>query len=822
MNQIFKNSWPYIVAILAIIVINMIVFFPQLQGEQVSQVDIQQGKARTKIVKEYEAANGKAYYWNPAVFGGMPRLANPPSEGNLIIKTYQMMRLGFDEPLGLYIAGTLLCFIMFLSLGFNVWYSLLFSIPMILATDNLILWEAGHNSKIRTLIFTPLILAGVLNIFEKKRYALGFILLAFGFALSTATRHPQMTYYILLVLMIYGFVVLYKTIKNKSWRHFAMGTGLVLLAGLLGMGTSTTKLWSMYEYSDATMRGKAILSSDSGPSTSNAKKDGLEWEYAMQWSNGPKDLVATFIPGFVGGGSGEKVSTKSESYKALRIDRAPLYWGNLPVTSGPIYLGASVWFLFILGLFTVKGNIKWWLGLATLWMLLLSMGDQLSILNKPLFDYLPLYSKFRAPQSVLNIASFFLPILGAYGLLEFLKRTKTKSKKKKKAIAGNSLVKRKQLLYTSGICLALPVLFGIMGSSLLGFEAPGDARYAQQNVDITPFIQDRKALMSGDSWRTAMIIVALSGLLFAYYKEKVGEKVVLLGVGLIIILDLFGINSRYLGYDRFEPARSIASEITERPVDSQILAIEKDRSQYRVHDVTLRNPWSASSTSAFHHTIGGYSAIKMQRTNDLISRHLMRNNMAVMNMLNTKYFITPGENRELRVQQNPNAAGVAWYVRDVQLVNSPDEEINALNNLDVQSKAVLLGSEFPGYTDGLTTHNDSLAAVILAEYEPDALTYRVSSSQEGLIVFSEIWYGPDKGWQAYIDGTPVDHVRVNYALRGLRVPAGDHEVKFIFNPKSVRQGEVVSYASSAILILLLLGLIFTEVRPRLTSNKEEN
>ena len=819
MNHIIKGSWPYIVAVLAIIVINIVVFFPQLQGEQVSQVDIQQGKARTKTVKEYEAANDKAYYWNPAVFSGMPRLANPPSDGNLIIKTYQILKLGFDEPLGLYIAGTLLCFIMFLSLGFNVWYSLLFSIPMILATDNLILWEAGHNSKIRTLIFTPLILAGVLNIFEKKRYYLGFILLAFGFAFSTATRHPQMTYYILMVLMVYGFVILYQTIKSKTWRHFAMGTGLVLLAGLLGMGTSTTKLWSMYEYSDATMRGKTILQSDSGQAQAGAKGDGLDWEYAMQWSNSPKDLVATFIPGFVGGGSGEKVSTKSESYKALRIERAPLYWGNLPITSGPIYLGASVWFLFILGLFTVKGNIKWWLGLGALWMLLLSMGDQFSILNKPLFDYLPLYSKFRAPQSVLNIASFFLPILGAYGLHEFLKRPKVK--KKKKAKLNNALVKRKQLLYASGICLILPVFFGLMGGSIFGFEAPTDARYAQQNIDVTPFIQDRKALLTGDSWRTALIIAALSGLLFAYYKEKLGEKLVLLGVGLILILDLFGINSRYLGYDRFEPARAVENEFTERPVDTQILSIEKDRSQYRVHDVTLRNPWSASSTSAFHNTIGGYSAIKMQRTNDLISRHLMRNNMSVMNMLNTKYFITPGENREPRVQQNPNAAGVAWYVRDVQLVNTPNEEIDALNNLDVQNRAVLLSSEFPGYTDGLVTHNDSLAAVILAEYEPDALTYRVSSSQEGLVVFSEIWYGPGKGWQAFLDNNPVDHVRVNYVLRGLRVPAGDHEVRFEFNPTSVRQGEVVSYASSAILIFMLLGLIFTEVRPRLTSNKEE-
>ena len=566
MNHFLKSSWQYIVAVLLIVMINVVHFYPELQGRTIRQTDIQAGAERTKAVKEYEQANNKSYLWNPAVFGGMPRLENAPSKGNLITKAYRLVKLGFAEPIGLYIAGMLMCFIMFLSLGFNPWYSLIFSIPMILATDNLILWEAGHNSKIRTLIFTPLLIAGVLNIFEKRRYYLGFILLAFGLAFSTYTRHPQMTYYIMLVFMIYGIIVLVQTIRQKDWRHFAIGSGLVVLAGLLGMGTSTTKLWSMYDYSEATMRGKAILAAESTAPKSSSEVDGLEWTYAMQWSNGTKDLMASFIPGFVGGGSAEKVSRNSESFKNYRIEDAPLYWGNLPSTSGPIYLGASVYFLFLLGLFFVKGNIKWWIGLGMIWMLLLSMGDQFSAMNKLIFDYFPLYSKFRAPSSFLNVSSFFLPILGAYGLRAFLKRRKIKSKKKKLAV---SVAKRKNLLLAGGIALVIPVLYALLGTSLFDFNSPTDAVYIQQGANIEPFIEDRKTLFTRDSWRTAMIVAVLFGLLFGYYKEKVSEKVVLAVVALVFMFDLIGVNMRYVGFSKYEPKRNIENSMRERDVDQQ-------------------------------------------------------------------------------------------------------------------------------------------------------------------------------------------------------------------------------------------------------------
>jgi len=810
MNKIsLKSAWPYAVAILIMILVNVVFFLPQLQGEMIRQGDIVLGKERVHAVKEYQKANGKTYIWNPAIFGGMPLLDQAPSSGNLIFRAYSLLKIGFDEPIGLYLAGMIMGFIMFLALGFNPWYSLLFSIPMVFATDNLILWEAGHNSKIRTLIFTPLLIAGVLNIFERKKYLLGGILLAVGFSMSTTTRHPQMTYYIMLVFMIYGFVFLGQTIKTKDWRHLGIGTGLATLAIILGMATSTTKLWSLYNYSHDTMRGKSILATASSEPQSSSEVDGLEWTYAMQWSNELKDIAATYIPGFAGGGSGEKVGTSSNVYRTYKMEHAPLYWGKLPITSGPNYLGASVYFLFLLGLLMKKGNVKWWLGIGLVWMIILSMGSNFSILNKFIFNYFPLYSKFRAPSSVLSIASFFLPLLGAYGLKEFLTNKKTKSKKKK---AERAATKRKKLFIAGGISLVIPLFFALAGTSIFDFSAQSDARLTSQGADITPFIKDRKALFTQDCWRTVMIVLVLCGLLFANHKGKISEHLTLIGVGIVILIDLCGVNFRYISHDDYQPSRLLESDIVARDVDKQILATEKERHTYRVYDLTSSQPFSSSTGAPFHNVIGGYSPVKMQRIDDLISRHLRKVNRSALDMLNVKYIIAPGSDNRPSVQQSPGACGPAWYVRDVDLVSTPNEEIDALSGLPVKTKAVMLDKDFPGYTNGLAPHTDASAQVTITSYEPDIISYQTSSSQEGMIAFSEIWFGPNKGWQAYIDDEPVDHVRLNYVLRGLRVPAGSHKVRFEFSPASVRLGEGVSYASSAILLLLIGGLIFKTYR----------
>ncbi|MDG2450613.1 MAG: hypothetical protein P8M34_13285 [Saprospiraceae bacterium] len=515
---------PHLIALLTIILVNVIYFFPQIQGKKIEQIDIVSSGQATTALAKYQKDNDRTYLWNPAQFGGMPVLAGAPSKNNLIFHGYKVLKAGFGEPIGMFIAGSLLAYLMLVLLGVNPWLSMFFSLAMILTTSNVILWEAGHNSKIRTLIFTPLLIGGILSIFENKKYALGFILTSLGFAFSFFTRHPQMTYYILLVFMIYGFVVLFQTIKSKDWSHFIKGTLIVIAAVLLGGSTSTTKLWSLYDYSKVTMRGESILKSSGATNTaSSSEVDGLAWDYAMQWSNDTKDLMATYIPGFVGGGSGEKVSTKSDSFKRYNFKKAPLYWGNLPFTVGPMYLGASLLFLFVFALFVVKGNIKWWLGLGAFWMAILSMGRNAEIINKFIFDVFPFYSKFRAPQSVLNIAPFFIATLSAIGLNQFLK-TKFNSKKYKEK---NQKRYTKPLLYSYAICGGLALIVALIGPSLFDFSAPVDARYTQQGVDVSAFLNDRKSLMRADAFRTFVIVSLIAGLMYGFIKLKVNKSIVI-------------------------------------------------------------------------------------------------------------------------------------------------------------------------------------------------------------------------------------------------------------------------------------------------------
>ena len=803
-----KSLIPHLIAVLTIVLINVVYFFPQIEGKVINQVDIVSSGQASAALGEYQEKNNKTYLWNPAQFGGMPVLAGPPSKNNLVFHAYKFLRVGFGEPIGMFIAGSILSYILLVILGVNPWLSLIFSIAMMLTTSNVILWEAGHNSKIRTLIFTPLLIGGILSIFEKRKYALGFILLSLGFAFSFYTRHPQMTYYILLVFMIFGFVTLYKTIRSKDWSHFIKGTLLVLAAGLLGASTSATKLWSLYDYSKSTMRGESILKSEGNSNTaSSSEVDGLAWDYAMQWSNDTKDLLATFIPGFVGGGSGEKVSTNSESFKRYNLRNAPLYWGKLPFTVGPMYLGASLLFLFVLGLFVVKGNIKWWLGLGAIWMAILSMGRNAEFINMLIFEYFPFYSKFRAPQSVLNIAPFFIAVLSALALNQFF-NTRFNSKKYKERNQKKFI---KPLMISFGICGGLALLSGLIGPSLFDFSANTDPRYAQQGFDISTFMNDRKSLMRSDSFRSFIIIGLIAGVMYAYLKLKISKPIAIAAIGIVILFDVIGIDLRYLGHEKYVNKTSYNQNFTERPVDQQIKNLEPRRELYRVQDLTI-DTYNSSRASSAHNTIGGYDPAKMQRVEDLKLRYFARNNMQVLNMMNTKYFIVPGQDGQPTVQQNPGALGPAWFVENIQRVTTPNEEIDALGTINTATTAVVLEAEFGDYLSGLSSGIDSSASITLSDYEPDRLMYNTTSNREMLAVFSEMWYGPNKGWQAYLDGVPVDHIRANYALRAMRVPAGNHEIVFEFKPRPYYMGERISLLGSILLILCVLGYIYMTYR----------
>ena len=802
-----KNPWlSHVVAILFLLLLNVIYFLPQIEGKVLRQVDLVSSSQGTKALSEYAEEFGKTYYWNPSQFGGMPMLTGAANPMNLVSNIYGYYNRVLPDPIGLYFMGCVLMYGLFVLLGFSPLVAAVISFPVMYGSGTVILWGAGHAAKIRTLIFTPLLIAGVWKIFEDRKYLMGFLLLTLGFSFSFYARHPQMTYYVLLGFLIYGIIYLIKTLREKDWVHFAKGVGLVVASVLLGIGTSATRTFSLYDYSKVTMRGDAILKGEnaSNSAASSSNVDGLEWGYATAWSNGVEDLMAMFIPGFAGGGSGEEVGMDSQSYQRYRIQNAPLYWGKLPFTEGPLYFGASVIFLFVLGLFLVKGHIKWWLGIGAFWMVLLSMGDHFELLNRFIFEYFPFYSKFRAPQTVLNAAPFFFVLLAGLALNEVWKSAPGVAKGKKKVKSAHPF--EKPLIYSVGIVGGVALLAALMGPSFFSLTGETDPRYLQQGVDLNVFIQDRKALMQGDSFRSLIIVLAIGGLIWAYMSNKLGRSFMVMGIGLIILLDLMPINWRYLKHNEYiRPNQLSEQTLVPRAVDLQIQEIEGNRALYRVHDLTI-DAFSSSYTSAFHNTVGGYDPAKMQRYQDLIDRHIVRNNQAVFNMLNTKYFIVdnggaPG------VQNNPGALGNGWFVGNIMTVGSPEEEINALNQVDPAETAVVLEAEFPGYLDGLTPGKDEKARITLTNYEPDRLVYQAVSGREQLAVFSEIWYGPDRGWEAYIDGEQVEHIRVNYALRGLRIPAGQHEVVFEFLPRTVRIGEPISLVSS-LLVFGLIGFVF--------------
>lgn len=800
-NINWKKAIPHIISLIVIILVNAIYFSPQFQGKKLNQVDIISADAKIAEPESYTEETGKLYLWNNGQFSGMPKLLAAPAKNNLIYPLYKVMRLGFGEPAGLFIALMLLYYITLVFLGVNPYLSLIFSVSIGLSTDNLILWSAGHNSKIRTLLFTPGIILGFIYILQRKRYLFGGAILALFLAMSVYTRHPQMTYYVLFILGILALIKTVEFIRKSEWTNLAKAYGVMVLALVLALGSSASKVWSIYDFNKSTMRGDPVLNTEKVSNTeaqSSSEVKGLDWNYAMQWSNGFTDLMASYIPGFAGGGSGEKVDRSSASYKQYNIQQAPLYWGDLPFTEGPIYIGAILIFLFIFGLYYIKGDLKLWLGIALLLVILMSMGKHFAILNKPLFDYLPFYNKFRSPQSIMSAGKFFIPILGALALSKlFLEHHRLKILKNPMPPPGF----KRSLLWSAGICGGIALFFALFGPSLFTFQGIGDARYIQAGTDITPFIQDRQALMRQDSFRTFLLVGLTAGLMWFYMKRKIGTVFFLVVLGTLSLFDVWSVGQRYLDHEEFVSPAQYEQNFSRRPVDEQILDMEPRREGYRVLDLTV-NTFNDARQARWHNTIGGYSPAKLQRYQDLIEHHLSQNNMNVLNMLNTKYIIASGQNGQPTVQRNPEALGNAWFVDDIRIVDTPNEEIEALTNLDTETTAVVLDKEFDNYVDEFDPTTQEGNQINLTSYEPDHLTYKTNTSSDQFALFSEIWYGPDKGWQAYLDGEPVPFVRANYVLRAMRIPEGEHTIEFVFHPRSYYTGEKISLFSS----LFLLGL----------------
>ncbi len=791
--------------VVIIILTNIIYFYPQFDGKTLQQGDIISGESMKAEMRHYAEDEEEVFLWNNGQFSGMPNMIGVRSKNNFLYKTYKIFKLGLNNPAGIFIAMALFFYIFFAAVGLNPFLGAFLALGISLSTDNLILWDAGHNSKVRTLAFTPIIILGIWMLFEKHKYLLGGAILALGLNYSLYAMHPQMTYYIFVIFFVYGIIKIVRTAQTGKWRPFLLASGTVALAVILALGSSATRLWSLYEYNKSSMRGAPVLVEEKTKNTeakSSSEVEGLDWEYAMSWSNSTIDLIASYIPGFAGGGSGEKVSESSKTYQTYRVKAAPLYWGELPFTEGPIYIGAVLIFLFVFGLFYVKGDLKLWLGIGLLIAVLMSMGKHFEILNKFLFDNLPLYNKFRTPQSILSAAKFFIPILGGLALYHVFQEYQNIKNTKKKTVSAHF---NKSLYWSVGICGGFALLMALIGPSLFDFQGPGDARMTQGGTDISPFIADRKSLMQSDSFRTLFLVLGAGASLWLLMNKKITTTLFIGLIGGLILFDTVGVSLRYLSHEDFVNERNYEQNFAKRPVDQQILSLEKEREKYRVFDVSI-NTFNSASTSYWHNTIGGYHPAKLQRYQDVIERYISKNDPEVLNMLNSKYFIAPGKGGQAQVQRNPGALGNAWVVDEIVTVNSPNEEVSALGDINPSTQAVVLDKEYDNYVGDFDPVMDSSATVKLTKYQPDHLTYEFSAGSEQFVVFSEIWYGPDKGWKTYIDGEEVEHIRANYILRAMRVPAGQHKIEFIFKPKTYYTGEKITLASSLILLGSLVGI----------------
>ena len=801
MNSVFKAIGPHLAAIVLFLSITALFFSPQLQGKFIRQSDVTHYLGMAQEVKEYYKETGERSLWTNSMFGGMPTYQiNTIHEGNYLIYLDKLGRLTIKQPIGRFFLAMLWFYILLVALRVNPWLAMVGAFAYSFTTNNLVLYEAGHMTKLRVLSHLPLIAAGLILAFHRRKYIWGGLLFTAGFGLSLWANHPQMVYYFFLTLLIFGIAELVYQIRKGELTHFLKASGFILAGMIVGMASTASNLWVTYEYSKDTMRGKPILQNeqtDDRPQSSS-ETDGLAWDYAMMWSNNTLDVFAAFIPGVVGGGSSEKVSSSMpmakdpgwSQYLQQTRGTGPIYWGALTFTSGPIYFGAVICLLFCIGITLVKGPVKWWLVGGTLLTILISMGKNAEWLNAFLFDYFPLFNKFRTPNSVLSVTALLVTLLGFLAMGKILNEETDKKEILRSLYIG------------AGVTGAIALFFWLLGPGMFSFSRDSDATFTQYGFSLDPLIKTRKAFMRGDALRSFALVALSAGLIWAFLQQKLSKNLMIAGIAILVFFDMWTVGRRYLDEADFTARSSNVYTLQPRPADQQIL--QDQDPNFRVLDMS-ESTFQSSYASYFHKSLGGYHAAKLQRYADLIDRHISQGNQEVINMLNTRYIIYPPQQQgqQTVAQRNPGAMGNAWFVQQIQLVDTPNEEIDALNEINPRDQAVV-HREFESYVQGI--QEDSIRGSIrLTAYAPNHLTYESNNEREQLAVFSEIWYGPNKGWQAYIDGEPAEHIRANYALRAMRLPAGQHSIEFKFEPTTYKKGVLVSRIFSSLILVGLLG-----------------
>lgn len=801
MKAFFQKYGVYLLALVLFIGLALIYCKPVLSGKV-----LQSGDNTNAICNQQNGHYGEYSWWNGSLFSGMPsyQIGGGVYKSNQVLSVvYHIIYRDMNNPVWVLFYYFLCFFILLRCFGVKPSLSIAGAIAIALSSYFLVIIAAGHYTKTTTLTFIPLVMGGFYLIY-RKRYWLGAIFVTL-FTCLGLTDHPQMAYYIFLMMGLCFLAELVIHAREKRWKDFLLATVIFLASLGIGIGTTTSSIFANAEYTRETMRGGHSDLVHEGDAAENSNTNGLDIAYATQWSYGIDESFSFLIPGFKGGSSMYPLGPSSNTYKMARtmgipakaaqdfVKAIPMYWGDQPFTAGNVYMGAIVCFLFLLGCLIVPGPYKWALILSTLFSVMLAWGSNCMWLTEFFFKYFPFYNKFRAVSSILIVAEFAMPLLGFLALKALTDGTVTKEKAKKSILIASGV--------TAGLCL----FFALFGKSIYSFIGPGDEAFAGQlPVKIyDAIVADRAALLTGDAWRSFLFIVAATVLIFLYNEKKLKLVPLAAGLGVLILADMWPVDKRYFNDSNFVSPKAKQSVFDKQPWEE--LLLQDPDPHFRIMNFTT-NTFNESRSNYWLKSVGGYHAAKLRRYQDLIDEHLSQGNMPVIGMLNAKYLIVPGEDNQPTPQLNPYALGNAWYVGDILVVDNANQESDALNTIDLANTAVV-DRQFADFVKDPHPGIAPDASVELTYFRPKKVEYDSHSSADGTIVFSEIYY--PYGWKASIDGKPVDHFRANYTLRALNVPAGDHHITFIFDPDSVRKGDTIALTCIIAMYLLILAAIAT-------------